>query len=140
MPNKKCDHGHEKSKCQECGGGSICEHSILRSTCSSCEPSNSFRRYQRKASERGLPFLLTEDQFTQIVAQRCAYCGEWGQPRGVDRVCNFQGYVPGNCIPCCKICNRFKSNLSKEHFLGHVRKISEYQEKLRASARAEPVL
>lgn len=128
MPNKKCPHGHEKSKCQECGGGSICEHGIVRGTCSICDPQQVFRRYQRKSIERGLPFLLTEDQFRQIVSRRCYLCGESGQPRGIDRRDNHQGYVLSNVAACCGHCNLAKRTDSVFEFVGHVRKIAAYQQ------------
>ena len=32
----KCIHGRQKSKCKECGGGSICEHEREKSKCKEC--------------------------------------------------------------------------------------------------------
>ena len=32
----KCEHNHIRSKCKECGGGSICEHNRIRSKCKEC--------------------------------------------------------------------------------------------------------
>ena len=32
----QCEHGRQRSKCKECGGGSICEHGRLRSKCKDC--------------------------------------------------------------------------------------------------------
>ena len=31
-----CEHGREKSRCKECGGGSICEHGRIKSQCKDC--------------------------------------------------------------------------------------------------------
>ena len=31
-----CPHGKWRSKCKECGGGSICEHGRVRSQCKEC--------------------------------------------------------------------------------------------------------
>ena len=31
-----CPHGRQRSKCKECGGGSICEHGRIRSKCKEC--------------------------------------------------------------------------------------------------------
>ena len=31
-----CEHGRERSRCKECGGGSICEHGRRRSQCKDC--------------------------------------------------------------------------------------------------------
>ena len=32
----KCWHGKKRSRCKDCGGGSICEHQRQRSTCKDC--------------------------------------------------------------------------------------------------------
>ena len=32
----KCEHGRRRSRCKECGGGSICEHGRQRSKCKEC--------------------------------------------------------------------------------------------------------
>jgi hypothetical protein len=127
----KCLHEKERSRCRECNGGSFCAHNIIRGTCSLCEPEKVFTRYERQARERGLRFGLSLEQFKQIVFQPCFYCNEWGQPRGIDRKNNFEGYTPGNSRPCCARCNRYKSNESESVFLGHVRRIEQHQLKLR---------
>ena len=31
-----CPHGRQRSRCKECGGGSICEHGRIRSKCKEC--------------------------------------------------------------------------------------------------------
>ena len=31
-----CPHGRQRSRCKECGGGSICEHGRIRSQCKEC--------------------------------------------------------------------------------------------------------
>ncbi len=129
----KCEHDREKSRCRECNGpgeGSFCLHGIVRGTCSSCQPEKAFLRCQRQAQERGIPFMLTEVQYREIVSKPCHYCGTYGVPRGVDRVINTQPYAAGN-VACCPRCNRWKSNESEDLFLGHVRRIQQHQEKLR---------
>lgn len=35
---------------------------------------------------------------------------------GIDRVNNSEGYVSGNCVPCCTICNRAKQGMSVSEF------------------------
>jgi hypothetical protein len=126
--NRKCDHGREKSKCQECGGGSICPHGIVRGTCSSCEPRQVFRRYQTKAASRGLDFKITEQQFIEIVARCCYLCGTYGEPRGLDRVDNHRPYHLSNVEACCGPCNMAKRTDDIFTFLGRIRRILWYQE------------
>ena len=134
----KCEHGRQRSVCKECGGGSICDHQIVRSTCSICEPGQVFQRYRRSAAaERGIPFLLSESQFREIVIKPCQYCGDYGFPRGVDRVVNSQPYIAGNVVASCGTCNFWKKNHSQEFFLGHVRKIVAHQESLKKKKPAE---
>ena len=35
--NKMCEHNRERTKCRDCGGGSICEHQQRRCRCVECE-------------------------------------------------------------------------------------------------------
>ena len=35
--SKKCEHNRQRSKCKECGGGSICQHIRIRSQCRTCK-------------------------------------------------------------------------------------------------------
>lgn len=48
----------------------------------------------------------------------CHYCGL--QPKsigGIDRKDNAQGYLQGNCVPCCRPCNVYKHTTSYEIFV-----------------------
>ena len=46
----KCEHQRERSKCKECGGGSICEHQRIRSQCKECG-GGSICEHQRQRSQ-----------------------------------------------------------------------------------------
>jgi hypothetical protein len=89
--------------------------------------------YAYKAKERGLVFTLTLEQFSQIIHQPCFYCGTpAGMGMGVDRRDNSIGYVllpgGGQCVACCKRCNRWKSADSELELFRHAKQIVEYQE------------
>lgn len=88
-----------------------------------------FGSYKRSAKHRGYPFELTKEEFKEIITQPCIYCGEvltqeYGKNSptfastfkytGIDRYDNTKGYVKGNCVPCCKVCNRIKTNMPIE--------------------------
>jgi hypothetical protein len=133
----KCEHEREKTRCRDCGGGSFCDHGIIRGTCSLCSTDQVFRRYEKQARDRQLRFNLTLAQFTEIVLRPCIFCGRYDFPRGVDRRDNFQGYTVGNCQPCCARCNRYKSDDSESVFLDHVLKIARHQEKLKAKLKID---
>ncbi len=88
-------------------------------------------RYRIKAAERGLEFSLSIDEFEQLTAQDCHYCGRPpfqikrnGSSRsngytytGIDRVDSGQGYRTGNVVPCCGRCNSAKSDHNLDEFL-----------------------
>lgn len=92
--------------------------------------------YRARAVEKGLPFLLSEEQCERLFKGNCYYCG---QPparayrptryrtayvsNGIDRVNNAIGYVFSNCVSCCKTCNQFKSNLTQEEMFSVVVRI-----------------
>lgn len=83
--------------------------------------------HRRSATERGwdpLPF----SEWSAVVGQPCRYCDQrdlrHGLPIvGVDRVDNALGYVEGNCVPCCELCNRIKWARSVTEFASHVAKM-----------------
>lgn len=86
--------------------------------------------YKSGSKSRGHEFSLTQEEFHNLTQSNCTYCGlppikVWaGTNRkqspylynGVDRVNNARGYVSDNVVPCCKVCNQAKHNLSLEEF------------------------
>jgi hypothetical protein len=92
--------------------------------------------YKRHAIERGLVWRLTENQFDSFITSPCFFCG--GEPlsikrsknhtgdfiyNGIDRLNNKRGYVSGNVVTCCKICNRAKNNMTLNAFKAWIRAI-----------------
>jgi hypothetical protein len=87
---------------------------------------NIFNKLRGCAKERGLECSLTLEQYLTFVGKNCYYCDEkldWIEkvvrnegtrkgPRGynLDRKDNSLGYTFENCVPCCRVCNRTKSN------------------------------
>jgi hypothetical protein len=95
-----------------------------------------FAAYRAKAAKRGYIFDLSFNEFRTLASGNCHYCGvEPKQVRkqptcptvyvynGVDRKDNALGYVSGNCVPCCRICNQAKSDLSYEEFVAWLRRV-----------------
>jgi len=99
-------------------------------------------QYKKNAKKTGRAFSLTEDEFRKLTGSICHYCGRTPsqlgcyrtkssthtstQPylaNGIDRIINTEGYTSRNSIPCCKLCNWMKSNLSYEDFISHLRRI-----------------
>jgi hypothetical protein len=92
--------------------------------------------YKRGASKRHLSWELTDQQFDDLTSRLCFFCDSPPKTirktrrcngvfvyNGIDRLNNLLGYTIANCVPCCKICNRAKSNLSFEDFMQWIRAI-----------------
>jgi hypothetical protein len=84
--------------------------------------------------------LLAEDVI-DIIFENCYYCGAiptytyYNYPikfNGVDRVDNNLGYIKGNCVACCFICNRAKANMIQKQFLEWIKRAYEYQLRLQS--------
>lgn len=71
-------------------------------------------RYERavqQAQDRGKRWALEPEEYEELTAQRCYYCGGLtGGGVGLDRIDNARGYEPGNVLPCCGSCNMLRSN------------------------------
>lgn len=67
----------------------------------------------RSARRRGYEFNLSLEDYSALVARPCAYGGA-ARPKvtiGVDRKDNGNGYIAGNCIPCCPRHNQIKTEV-----------------------------
>ena len=97
-----------------------------------------FRRYKKNAKKRNINFELKIDIIKIITQQNCFHCGEkpnnnykyeynnsikYFKYNGIDRFNNDIGYVEDNIVPCCKLCNRMKSDLPENIFLNQIQKI-----------------
>lgn len=94
-----------------------------------------FAYYKKSARRRGFCFNIDFDNFISMCQKPCCYCNKSPSKvikpssngyfvyNGIDRVNNELGYVPGNCITCCTICNLMKLRLSQSQFLDHIKVI-----------------
>lgn len=84
--------------------------------------------YKRNAKNRNIEYLLTEEEFQNLIFSPCFYCGESGsmitstlygaayKHNGIDRLNSSKPYAIDNCVPCCKWCNRAKNSKTLEEF------------------------
>ena len=85
---------------------------------------NSWTQCQVNARKRDIEFFLNKEDYAKMILSSCVYCGEEPKPvNGVDRKNSDLDYIPENCVPCCKICNRAKNVLSVEEFTTWVHKV-----------------
>jgi hypothetical protein len=93
---------------------------------------NILSKYKDRARRKNIAFELTEKSFLDITLMNCFYCNSLPKNKqrnyiynGIDRLNSGLGYTLGNSVPCCKICNIMKSNLTVEDFYNHIQKIIE---------------
>lgn len=99
--------------------------------------------YRHGARKRGLAWELTDEDFDRLTAENCFYCGSPPACRtkrvksvrhyngdfvynGIDRIDNAVGYIPGNVLPCCGICNKAKRDLPFDDFLVWIARLVEH--------------
>lgn len=100
-----------------------------------------WKRYNTDSEIRCLRFDLAPTEFFALVKGNCFYCGDEPETRylpswsikscnrsysanGIDRVDNLEGYTVENCVPCCRFCNRAKTNHTPSYFLAKIAKIT----------------
>lgn len=103
-----------------------------------------FSHYMSNANKRRIDFSLTDSDFRSIINQSCYYCGKEPSQtvksyptgkdflvyNGVDRVDNSIGYTLENCVPCCKMCNWTKRDMSKKEFIAWIEKAYTHLKKM----------
>ncbi len=54
----------------------------------------------------------------------------WIELNGLDRIDNDKGYIEGNIVPCCTICNYAKHSLTYEEFITYINNLVLYRNTL----------
>lgn len=79
-----------------------------------------FSKYQYKAKERSIEFLINENEFYNICREKCYICGVEPDNQkyfcGIDRLNSKLPYEFNNCKACCKECNIMKNKLEFNYF------------------------
>lgn len=78
------------------------------------DPKYRYMHARSTARRRALVFDIGFENYLQLIAaDACAYCGFPLSKLGysLDRIDNSIGYLPTNVVPCCKECNRARSDL-----------------------------
>jgi len=102
-----------------------------------------YLNYFNGAAQRGMIWGLTKEQVLKIAIQDCHYCGvpplnPFGSglkqkpngvffSNGIDRKDPEMGYLLDNVLPCCKICNIAKSDMSYEVFCAYLTRLVQFR-------------
>ena len=78
---------------------------------------------RKAAQRRNIYFNLTFEEALKFKKKHCFYCGEKINHIGIDRINNTKGYVLGNMVSCCTVCNRMKLAMSYKEFINQCQKI-----------------
>lgn len=84
---------------------------------------------KNRAERDGIEINLVDVDIAALICRDCHYCGAPGsveKPLGIDRKDNDEGYIYGNCLPCCSMCNFLKGTYG---YLGFIRKCNEIAKK-----------
>ncbi len=63
------------------------------------------------------------DQYVELIEQNCYYCGVSLKEEsgiGLDRIRNKFDYTTDNVVPCCKVCNRIRSDIFTTQEMLHI--------------------
>ena len=85
------------------------------------------KRYRQDAKYREYEFLLTDEEIRSLFRNRCDYCGVLKDINGIDRVDSTKGYIIGNVVSCCIICNMAKKKMTKQEFLDWIKRVAVHQ-------------
>jgi len=93
--------------------------------------------YRSNSARRKVDFDLTNEQMISMFGSKCHYCASpprkttsnpksYGQftYNGIDRLTPSLGYVSGNVVPCCYVCNYLKNDYTESEFLGIIHAIA----------------
>ena len=74
-----------------------------------------FSNLIKTAKRRSKEMTLTFDEYKVVAVHPCYYClnalcGQSQQGGGLDRLDNNIGYVPGNVVSCCAVCNKTRGD------------------------------
>jgi len=126
-------HGKPSTKCNECNKNQAIQDDKRKDRIRNYKMENRinsakhFREYFRNAMKRNLVFLLTIEEFQEMVIQPCQYCGysKENEVNGIDRIDNSVGYISTNVTTACSSCNRIKHMFHPGFFLKQCRNIIE---------------
>jgi hypothetical protein len=137
----KCDCGKEKT---------VHSSNLIQGRSASCgycprrkpegEPARNdlLFSYKYQAKRRGHAWELADGEFDKLTSSDCYYCGLSPSTvrtsrshkyiyNGIDRVDNTLGYIQGNVVTCCSVCNLAKHKMPFDDFMTWIARLTAYQ-------------
>lgn len=93
-------------------------------------PVHFLNMYRGGARRRGYEFNLTLEDLKLFWHKPCYYCGTKIDFIGMDRIDNTKGYILGNIVSCCWLCNEMKKAHTYHLFISQCIKIADKHRKM----------
>lgn len=131
--------GGKSKSCKSCRDRSSWDRKIPKPLTDENAFTKVYGSYRNKATRKKLPFSLSREITKYLMLKNCFYCDEKPSNvtpappdrkglvftyNGLDRLDSNKGYDINNVLPCCKYCNRMKSDLTFDEFIQRIMKIS----------------
>lgn len=132
-----------KSSCRKCSNKMNKTYNVM--SLSEAQISIVYSNYKSRAKSKNWEFLISKEEFTNLIHSNCHYCdlspNKFRKDRvknlrvidtnefsnGIDRLDSSKGYIIDNVVACCEDCNKAKRNLSYTQFLDLITKIYEFK-------------
>ena len=101
-----------------------------------------FTKAKANATKRGLIWNLSMETWQNLRKLPCHYCGHPIDTKGsgLDRLDNCIGYLEGNIVSCCFICNTARSSIWTPEEMKIIGTVMGQLIKLRKSPVTDPIL
>ncbi len=87
-------------------------------------PETLFKTLKHNAKSKGREFTISLELFEEMMNKPCHYCGTMDiNTAGLDRVDSDKGYILGNIVRACRICNVAKGQLTPQEFIQHCKNV-----------------
>jgi hypothetical protein len=81
---------------------------------------------KHNCKRRDIDFALSREEAFSFFESPCTYCSHYDNTycNGIDRLDAKRGYLPDNCVSCCKMCNLLKQQMDPVSFVEHCKRIA----------------
>jgi len=88
-------------------------------------PTIRYSNFRTSSKRRKLVCNIKLETYVKLISKPCFYCGGKLERFGIglDRINSLKGYIVGNVVPCCPMCNTIKWDLTVKELLIHIKLI-----------------
>ena len=122
----KCEHGRQRSRCEDCGGGGICEHERQRPQCKDCDRSQicEHNKIRSECKDCGGSHICEHNK----KRSRCQDCGgsqicEHNKERSACPTCDPLGHLAKVIQGRAYIALKIDKEMSSTEYLGRLKNI-----------------